>query len=73
MVLGVLLTHHLNHLSIFWGAPYLRIDVNEGRNAKNAPVISPKAGRVTVSAIRTDEELVMARPVWRVFGMDGEK
>ena len=41
---------------------------NETCNAENAGVISTDASRVTVRVIRTDEELMIARSVCRVFG-----
>ncbi len=47
------------------GLGFLGIDLDETRNAKNAPLISPDAGRVTVRVIRTDEELMIARSVLR--------
>ena len=43
------------------GLGFLGIELNETRNAKNAPLISPDAGRVTVRVIRTDEELMIAQ------------
>jgi acetate kinase len=47
---------------------FLGIKLNPKRNAKNAPLISPGAGRVKVRVIRTDEELMIARSVCRVLG-----
>jgi len=46
---------------------FLGLKLDRRRNAKNAPVISPRAGRVTVRVIRTDEELMIARSVARVL------
>ena len=40
---------------------FLGIELNQRRNAKNAPLISPDAGRVKVRVIRTDEELMIAQ------------
>jgi acetate kinase len=50
------------------GLGYLGIKLNQKRNAKNALLISPDAGRVKVRVIRTDEELMIARSVCRVLG-----
>ena len=44
------------------------IDVDQARNAKNAPLISTDVGRVKVRVIHTDEELMIARSVTRVLG-----
>ena len=49
------------------GLGFLGIELNQKRNAKNAPLISPDAGRVKVRVIRTDEELMIARSVCRVL------
>ena len=49
------------------GLGFLGIELNRKRNAKNAPLISPDAGRVKVRVIRTDEELMIARSVTRVL------
>jgi acetate kinase len=49
------------------GLGFLGIELNRRRNAKNAPLISPDAGRVKVRVIRTDEELMIARSVTRVL------
>lgn len=51
------------------GLGFLGIGVSRKRNAKNAPLISPDAGRVKVRVIRTDEELMIARSVIRVLGL----
>jgi len=51
------------------GLGFLGIEVNEARNAENAPVISAQTGRVTVRIIRTDEELMIARSVCRILGL----
>jgi acetate kinase len=47
------------------GLGFLGIELNAERNANNAPLISPDAGRVKVRVIRTDEELMIARSVTR--------
>lgn len=49
---------------------FLGIEFDERRNAKNAPLISTDIGRVAVRVIRTDEELIIARSVIRVLGLD---
>jgi acetate kinase len=51
------------------GLGFLGIELNQRRNAKNAPLISPDAGRVTVRVIRTDEELMIARSVTRILNL----
>ena len=47
------------------GAPSLW-DVDEGRNAAHAPVISPDGAPVAVRVIRTNEELMIARQTFGV-------
>jgi len=49
------------------GLGFLGVELNPKRNAKNAPVISPDAGRVKVRVIRTNEELMIARSVTRAL------
>jgi acetate kinase len=49
------------------GLGFLGIELNQKRNAKNAALISPDEGRVTVRVIRTDEELMIARSITRVL------
>jgi acetate kinase len=51
------------------GLGFLGVKIERRRNAKNAPLISPAAGRVKVRVIRTDEELTIARSVCRVLGL----
>jgi acetate kinase len=51
------------------GLGFLGVELNAKRNAKNAPLISPDAGRVKVRVIRTDEELMIARSVIRVLNL----
>jgi acetate kinase len=51
------------------GLGFLGIELNQKRNAKNATLISPDAGRVTVRVIRTDEEFMIARSVTRVLNL----
>jgi acetate kinase len=45
------------------GLGFLGIELDQQRNAKNAPLISPDTGPVKVRVIRTDEELMIARSV----------
>ena len=49
------------------GLGFLGIDLDQARNAANAPVISADAGRVAVRVIRTDEEIMIARAVARLL------
>jgi acetate kinase len=51
------------------GLGFLGIELNETRNAKNAPLISPDASRVAVRVIHTDEESMIAETVCRVLGL----
>jgi acetate kinase len=55
------------------GLGFLGIDLHRTRNAKNAPLISKDAGRVTVRVIRTDEELMIARSVNRVLQLGSRR
>jgi acetate kinase len=48
---------------------YLGIDVDPRRNAKNAPLISRRGGRVSVRVIPTNEELMIARLTIRTLDM----
>jgi acetate kinase len=47
------------------GLSFLGIELDGSRNADAAGVISTDTSRVTVRVIRTDEELMIARSVWR--------
>jgi acetate kinase len=51
------------------GLGFLGIDLDELRNAENAPLISPDDGRVEVRVMHTDEELMIARSVSRVLDL----
>lgn len=51
------------------GLGFLGIELNQRRNANNAPLISPDAGRVKVRVIRTDEEFMIARLVTRMLNL----
>jgi acetate kinase len=55
------------------GLGFLGIELNEGRNRKNEPLISMDRGRVAVRVIRTHEELMIARSVLRVLGLGAHK
>ncbi|MGB7590204.1 MAG: acetate/propionate family kinase [Terriglobia bacterium] len=52
------------------GLSFLGIELDESRNAEAAGVISTDASRATVRVIRTDEELMIARSVCRLLGID---
>ena len=47
------------------GLEFLGVELDESHNGANASVISTKASLVTVRAIRTDEELMIAKAVCR--------
>jgi acetate kinase len=49
---------------------FLGIELDDGRNAAHAAVISADGSRVTVRVIPTNEELMIARSVSRVLGLD---
>jgi acetate kinase len=55
------------------GLGFLGVELNEKRNAINAPLISPNAGRVKVRVIRTDEELMIARSVIRLLNLGASR
>jgi acetate kinase len=55
------------------GLGFLGIELNRKHNVKNAPLISPAAGRVKVRVIRTDEELMIARSVIRVLNLGSHR
>ena len=52
------------------GLSFLGVELHSARNAESAGVISTDASRVTVRVIKTDEELVIARSVCSVIGLD---
>ena len=54
------------------GLGFLGVELDEARNAENAPLISADTGRVAVRVIRTDEELMIARSVCRILGSEAE-
>jgi acetate kinase len=43
------------------GLQFMGVNIEDGRNQANAPIVSPDGGSVTVRAMRTDEELMIAR------------
>jgi len=49
------------------GLGFLGIKLEKARNARNAPVISARGGRVQVRVIRTDEEIMIVRSVVRIL------
>jgi len=49
------------------GLRFLGIELDEARNAANAPVISTDASPATVRVVRTDEELMIARAACRLL------
>jgi acetate kinase len=49
---------------------FLGIELGEERNVANAGVISAETSGVPVRVIPTDEELMIARTVCRVLGLD---
>jgi acetate kinase len=52
------------------GLGFLGVELDLQRNAQNAPLISPDAGRVKVRVIRTDEELMIATSAARVLNLE---
>ncbi len=49
------------------GLGFLGIELDQNRNGKNDPLISPDGGHVKVRVIRTDEELMIATSVARLL------
>lgn len=49
------------------GLKFLGVDLNAGRNAANDTLISNDTGAVSVRMIRTDEQLMIARSIVRLF------
>jgi len=49
------------------GLKFLGVELDEARNAANAPVISAAKSPVTVRVIKTDEELMIAKTVCRIL------
>lgn len=50
------------------GLGFLGVELDAEANRRNEAVIAMTAGRVTVRVIRTDEEMMIARSVYRVLG-----
>jgi acetate kinase len=55
------------------GLGFLGVELDPNRNANNAPLVSPDAGRVKVRVIRTDEELMIAKSVTRVLNLGSKE
>ena len=55
------------------GLGFLSLELDGASNAKNTPVISSSAGRVTVRVIRTDEELMIARSTRQLLELPAER
>jgi acetate kinase len=51
------------------GLDFLGIELDESRNAKSTGLISADASRISVRVIRTDEEVMIARSVFRALGV----
>jgi acetate kinase len=49
------------------GLGFIGIQLDEGRNSANAPVISCDGGPAVARVIRTDEELIIAKTVCRIL------
>ena len=49
------------------GLGFLDVQIDESRNAAGAPVISVDQGRVEARVIRTDEEVIIAKAVFRML------
>ena len=55
------------------GLGFLGVEIDSVRNEVNADVISTDASRVSVRVMHTNEELVIARSVWRILGLDAKE
>ncbi len=55
------------------GLGFIGIQLDEGRNSANAPVISHDGSPATARVIRTDEELIIAKTVCRILAANIEK
>jgi acetate kinase len=51
------------------GLEFLGIEIEEGRNAANENVISAGTSRVAVRVMHTDEELMIARAVYKTLDL----
>jgi acetate kinase len=54
------------------GLAFLGIELHDARNQGHAAVISTDRSQVSVRIIPTDEELMIARSVFRVLGFDAQ-
>ncbi len=54
------------------GLEFLGIQLDEARNAVNAPIISTEASKATVRVMRTDEELMIARAVSQLLSEEDQ-
>ena len=54
------------------GLGFLGIHLDEIRNVADEPVISADSSRATVRVIRTDEDIVIAKAVFRILGESEE-
>jgi acetate kinase len=52
------------------GLGFLGLKLSPARNARQAPLISTESSRVKVRVIPTDEELMIARSVCRLLGLE---
>jgi acetate kinase len=52
------------------GLGFLGIELDEMRNAANEGVVSAAASRVAIRVIHTDEELMIAKALRSVLGLD---
>jgi acetate kinase len=50
------------------GLEFLGLELDDARNAANGPVISIDGSKTTVRVIHTDEELMIAKAVFRILG-----
>ena len=55
------------------GLNFIGIELDSERNSASAPIISRENSPVTVRVIRTDEELIIAKTVFRLLGISVEK
>ena len=55
------------------GLEFLGIEIEEKRNVANAGVISTETSRVVVRVMHTDEEVMIAKSIYRVLGLPMEK
>ena len=55
------------------GLGFLGIELDRQRNTESAPLISVGVGRVAVRVIRTDEELMIARAVAKIYKLSPEQ